>query len=181
MEGYLGEIRAFAGANVPANWMLCNGAILNSSIYPQLFALIGNAYGGSSPKTFALPDFRGRLLIDQGAGPGLTQRVVGQTGGTERVALAAAELPSHNHNVKVSMSGMPVVVPSPSTNLGSMTSPGGAVVGYLPGSATGLTDAVMDASTIQPAGNGGYHNNMMPCQPVNFMICINGLWPPRSS
>ena len=44
-DPYLGEIRAFPYSYVPKGWALCNGAVLEISKYPQLFALLGNDGG----------------------------------------------------------------------------------------------------------------------------------------
>jgi microcystin-dependent protein len=42
-------------------YMTCNGSTLNTADYPELFAAIGNNYGGSG-STFKLPDLRGLFL-----------------------------------------------------------------------------------------------------------------------
>ena len=60
MEGYLAEIKLWAGRFVPRNWALCDGAILEIRSNTPLFALIENKYGGDMVNTFALPDLRGQ-------------------------------------------------------------------------------------------------------------------------
>jgi microcystin-dependent protein len=60
-EGYLGQVVAYAGAEVPAGWMLCDGTVLDARQYAVLFGVIGTRYGGSG-SNFALPDLRGRIL-----------------------------------------------------------------------------------------------------------------------
>ena len=62
-----------------------------------LFALIGTTYGGDGQTTFALPDLRGRLPVHQGQGPGLSNYVLGQMGGSETVTLTSQQLPAHTH------------------------------------------------------------------------------------
>lgn len=42
-------------------WMVCDGSALNASQYPELYAVLGNLYGGSGG-TFNLPDLRGQFL-----------------------------------------------------------------------------------------------------------------------
>ena len=42
--------------------------------------------------------------MDMGNGAGLTQRVVGQTGGETSVTLALSQIPAHNHQVLASAS-----------------------------------------------------------------------------
>src|SRR5215475_8539475 len=61
-EGYAGEIRAFAGPNPPAGWILCDGREVKEADYPQLYAAIGDLWGASAPGKFKLPDLRGSFL-----------------------------------------------------------------------------------------------------------------------
>lgn len=62
-----GTIIPFAGTTaVPDNFLLCNGALISRTAYATLFAVIGTSYGtGDGSTTFALPDYRDRVL--QGA------------------------------------------------------------------------------------------------------------------
>ena len=62
-----GSLMAYAGtSSVPDGWLLCNGALISRTAYASLFAVIGTSYGtGDGSTTFALPDYRGRVL--QGA------------------------------------------------------------------------------------------------------------------
>ena len=59
---YLGQVIAFAGAQAPAGWALCDGSLQQISGNPPLFELIGTTYGGDGQSTFALPDLRGRMV-----------------------------------------------------------------------------------------------------------------------
>lgn len=84
MDGQtIGEIRMFAGINAPSGWAFCDGQLLSITTYPALFSILGTTYGGNGTTTFALPDFRGRSPIHEGSGPGLTNRVLGSSGGVE--------------------------------------------------------------------------------------------------
>jgi microcystin-dependent protein len=62
-----------------------------------LFNLIGTTYGGDGQSTFALPDLRGRVPLHMGQGPGLSNYIIGQNGGTEAVTLTTLQLPQHSH------------------------------------------------------------------------------------
>lgn len=58
----VGAVIAYAGTIANANieifgWMLCDGRMLESARYPELFAALGQMYGGSD-KLFQLPDYR---------------------------------------------------------------------------------------------------------------------------
>jgi microcystin-dependent protein len=91
-DPFIGEIIMFAGTFAPRGWAFCNGQLLSISSNSALFAILGTTYGGDGRVTFGLPDLRGRAPLHDGgsAGPGLTRRSLGQTGGTEREA-------PHNH------------------------------------------------------------------------------------
>ncbi|HOB76703.1 MAG TPA: tail fiber protein, partial [Phycisphaerae bacterium] len=87
MDEYLAEIRLFAGMYEPRGWMFCDGRLLSIAQNLALFSLLGTTYGGDGVNTFALPDLRGRVPVGAGAGPGLTPRALGETGGSEQHAL----------------------------------------------------------------------------------------------
>lgn len=66
-----GTVVPFAGpaSQVPAGWLLCDGAELDRLAYADLFAVIGTAHGhGDGATTFQLPDYRGMFLrgVDHG-------------------------------------------------------------------------------------------------------------------
>ena len=61
----IGAIMPFAGPNIPSGYLLCDGAEVLISNYPELYAVIGNTYKGAPAllgvATFRLPDLRGRF------------------------------------------------------------------------------------------------------------------------
>jgi len=59
MTGALGEIRLWAVARIPNNWMLCNGQLLPINTNLDLFELMGNTYGGNGSTNFSLPNLPG--------------------------------------------------------------------------------------------------------------------------
>ena len=89
-----------SAAATRAGCLLCDGAAVSRTDYAALFAAIGTAYGaGDTSSTFNLPDYRGRLIVGAGAGPGLSVRSRGDRFGEESHLLAVGELPVHNHGV----------------------------------------------------------------------------------
>ena len=57
-------------------------------------------YGvGDMSSTFNVPDGRGRVLMGDGTGTGLTARMLGTITGTETHQIGSANLPNHNHGV----------------------------------------------------------------------------------
>jgi microcystin-dependent protein len=59
---YAGQVIAYAGAQVPEGWAVCDGSVLAVTAYPMLFQAIGNLWGGDGRTSFALPDLRGKML-----------------------------------------------------------------------------------------------------------------------
>jgi len=155
-EPFVGEIMIFAGNFAPQGWAFCNGQFLSINQNQALFSILFNTYGGDGTSTFALPDLRGRFPTHSGnsTGPGLTQRVRGERGGQENVALTAPEMPQHLHTV-------PQVL---------VRGAGTQTVGVTTGSSQGT------ASTWV-TGNGQAHNNMPPYLGLNFCIALQGIYP----
>lgn len=59
----IGTIVAFGGPEscIPDGWLFCDGDVLNSSEYEDLYNAIGTRWGGDG-NTFRIPDLRGRFL-----------------------------------------------------------------------------------------------------------------------
>ena len=93
----LGQIRWFAGTFAPRGWEFCDGQLLSIAANSALFAIIGTLYGGDGVTTFALPDLRGRTLVHEGTGPGLTTRSLGSAFGSEVEVLTENQMASHAH------------------------------------------------------------------------------------
>jgi microcystin-dependent protein len=178
MDAYLGEIRAFAGDFAPNKWMFCEGQILPIARQTTLFSILGTAYGGDGKVTFALPDLRGAVAIGQGAGPGLTQRYVGENGGAPAVALQPTEMPAHNHIANGVTTGGKSKVPVNSM-IWSQVNTGGREPDPVNMYAT-PPDTTMNAAALGMTGNSAPHNNMQPFLALRFIICIDGIFPPRS-
>lgn len=171
MEPLIGTISIFAGNYAPYGWAFCNGQLLNVHQYAALYAVLGNRYGGVAGQTFALPNLIGRVPIHFGQGPGLTNRNMAETGGTETVTLNMDQIPVHTH------------LAAASTQAGNVSDPTGAVPAN-----TGALDKEysknpgnvnMNANFLQPVGSGQAHNNMQPSLALNFIIAIEGIFPVR--
>src|SRR5512144_2972171 len=96
-DQFIAEIRIFGGNFAPVGWALCNGQLMPISQNTALFSLLGTYYGGDGKSTFALPNLAGSSPMHQGQGPGLSDYVIGQTGGQENVTLITSEMSAHNH------------------------------------------------------------------------------------
>lgn len=90
-DAYIGEIRMFAGNFAPKNWAFCDGSLLAISQNTALFSILGTTYGGDGTTNFALPDFRGRVVVGAGQGAGLNNVELGEKGGPEQVNITPSE------------------------------------------------------------------------------------------
>jgi microcystin-dependent protein len=169
----VGEIRIFAGDFAPVGWALCNGQLLAIQSYQALFALIGTTYGGDGVRTFALPNLQSQVPISQGAGPGLTPRTLGETGGAENVTLTMAQLPSHTHSLVGTTAAATTNVST--NNLYAATQAG--YLHYLPAGASPAPTVVPMAAAIGNAGSNQPHPNIMPCVALTFIIALTGVYP----
>ncbi|GAA3936096.1 phage tail protein [Chitinophaga oryziterrae] len=193
---FLAMIMAFAGSFAPRGWMMCAGQLLAIAQNPALFSLLGTFYGGDGVQTYGLPDLRGRTPIGQGQGPGLSNYVLGQTGGAESVILTLNNLPSHTHTADASTL---VVTPSASTATGTTNIPGPTLVpAGLPQTGVGPTAstikgyAVKNGSTTLAAGTvtgsvtiGLTGNNTAvaiqdPYLVITYAIATIGIFPSRN-
>jgi len=170
---YVGEIRPFAGNFAPVGWALCDGSLLPIANYTVLFQLIGTTYGGNGQTTFALPDLRGRAVIHQGTGTGLSPYVMGQQVGLETVTLAAAQMASHTHSFAGTTAAGNTPTPSPSGVLAS--TPSGSPI--YDGSATAVA---LSPQAVTSAGGSRPHNNRQPYLAITYIIATEGLYPSQS-
>jgi microcystin-dependent protein len=170
-DQFIGEIRPFAGKNVPAGWNLCDGKALYTHEHDILFALIGYTFGGAD-SLFKLPDLRSRIAVGTGQQPGGHDYARGEMGGGEKVALEADQVGSHIHPVHASTE--PAASFRPSGRM--LAAPPGGLF-YVDG-AVGPADATLAAATIQPTLPGSAaHNNVMPGLVVNYIIALQGKDP----
>lgn len=165
---YIGEIRMFAGNFAPQGWLMCDGSLQSIAENDVLFSLIGTTYGGDGQTTFGLPDLRGRVPVHNGQGPGLSNYVLGQSGGQETVTLSANQIPVHTHNVIAT-----------STN-GTQTGPGGAIPAGSSAVAlynTNPPQTNLAPQAVKPDGQGQPHTNFQPYLCINFIIAQFGIYP----
>ena len=101
-DQFVAEIRMFAGNFAPTGWAFCNGQLMAISQNTALFSLLGTQYGGNGKTTFGLPNLQDSTPMFWGAGNGLTERFIGETGGSAEVTLLTSEIPFHNHGMNAS-------------------------------------------------------------------------------
>jgi microcystin-dependent protein len=168
-DPFVAEIRIVPFNFAPRGWAFCNGQILPISQNTALFSLLGTNYGGDGRTSFALPDLQGRAPMFYGQGPGLSLHDLGESAGSETVTLIQTEMPAHQH--QAFQSGVDADTPTPNN-----ASWAGSEFGdSLRTPATGT----FGATALAIAGNGLPHNNMQPYLTLNFIIAMQGVFPPR--
>ena len=180
MEGTIAEIRMFAGNFAPRGWAFCQGQLMSIAQNTALFSLIGTTYGGDGQTTFGLPDFRGRTNVGTGQGPGLSNIDLGEVSGSESVTLITQQLPQHNHTVGASTSNANIANPNGNTlAVGQVTVSGttDAVSMYVSGTNPNVS---LNPQTGGFTGGSQPHNNMQPYLGMNYIICLEGIYPSRN-
>ena len=172
---YVAEIRIFAGNFAPKGNALCDGQLLPISQNTALFSLLGTTYGGDGKSNFALPNLQGMVPLQQGQGPGLSLRDLGETGGETSVSLLPSELPQHTHALQGD------------TGAGSQTTPTNATLAEARRQkfaanlyASTVGNAPATGATLSSTGSSAPHNNLSPYLTLTFIIALQGVYPPRS-
>src|ERR1700704_3179094 len=96
-DPFVAEIRIFPFNFPPKGWAFCNGQLLPIAQNTALFSLLGTFYGGDGKATFALPNLQAMAPLNQGQGPGLSDRFIGETSGSQTVTVLTTEMPAHTH------------------------------------------------------------------------------------
>lgn len=181
-QPFLGQITCYGFNFAPAGWAQCQGQLLPISQNTALFSLLGTQFGGNGTTNFALPNLQGMVPIGQGQGPGLSNRVMGESSGGETVILTTATTPPHNHTFPAA--NVPGVTQS--ATFGQMMAQGiipgggkggGTVIPNYVATATAVPLALAALSDF-PGGNQP-HNNVQPSLANNWCIALQGIFPSR--
>lgn len=178
----------FAGSTAPAGWFLCYGQAVARASYPELFTVIGTAYGsGDGVTTFNLPDERGRVGAgkdDMGGTPanrltstyfGTAATVLGAVGGLESNTLTSDTIAAHTHTGTTNAENathnhtLPWQV---SPSLASISGGAGLQVIITTGTSTTSTESATHAHafTTNSGGTGNPHANVQPTIVYNKII-----------
>lgn len=173
MDPFVAEIRIVPFNFAPKGWAFCNGQLLPLSQNTALFSLLGTFYGGDGKSTFALPNLQGMVPMQEGQGPGLSQRFLGETGGEPFVTLLDSEMPAHTHTLESLNFASSTATPGATTVLAKSVN-GNAY------SDNGSGVVQMSPQALAIAGGSQPHNNLMPYLVLNYIIALQGVFPPRS-
>ena len=170
-DPFVAEIRIFPFNFPPKGWAWCDGQLLPISQNTALFSLLGTTYGGDGKTTFALPNLQGNAPLQPGQGPGLSDYVLGEMGGTQTVTLGMTEMPGHSHTlVGVDDDG---TFKTPA----NMYLASGNQMYNAPNPPSNTT---LSIQSLAFAGGSQPHNNMQPYLTLYFNIALQGIFPPRS-
>ncbi len=178
MEGTIAEIRMFAGNFPPRTWLFCAGQTISIASNTAMFALLGTTFGGNGTTTYAIPDFRGRVAVGTGTGPGLPNVQLGEIAGFPTATLLTSNMPSHNHAVTGT------VTPQAASDGALNTDPTNRRLGpgaFYSGGTTlvNMAPAVTNL-TVGAAGGGQPFSIMQPYLGMNYIICQFGIFPSRN-
>ena len=169
---FLGEIQVFGFQFAPIQWAFCNGATLNIRQYTALFSLLGTYYGGDGVNTFQIPNLAARAACNQGQGPGLTQRDIGEPFGTQSVTLTTQTMPGHNHSF--------AVYNQPDSTKRANTAKAGNTL-IVPGQAdpflVGNGNTAFAPNMLGVTGGSQPHENQQPFLALNYSIALSGAFP----
>jgi microcystin-dependent protein len=171
-----GEVNEFTGAIRPfcrtldeGRWLKCDGRELPLQQHMDLFKVLQYTYGGVENRTFRLPDLRGRALVSIGTPPELTHYKLGEKAGVASVKLTTDEMPAHNHKALANPESNSQIPKNCGWANYSRTRP--APNSFAKEKGDG---AVMSAAAFGSTGDDEAHNNMMPYQAMEYMICTRG-------
>lgn len=203
IDGIIGEIRMVAFDFAPQGWLLCDGRTLNIAQYQTLFVLIGTKYGGDGKTTFALPDLRGRMPIGSGdlmiGNTNIAYYPLGGSGGQTSATLADVNLPAHDHELKAQTLQAAIdIFPQATSSMANTDDPTNAVWGntcdqnnQLQNSFSTATANLKNMYPIKISANIQLQAKtastgsslpfkiMNPYLALNFIICVNGIFPAR--
>lgn len=165
----LGDIITVGFNFCPRGWAVAGGQLLPVSQHTALFSLYGTQYGGDGRTTFALPDLIGRVPINYGRGPGLSDFRIGQRGGAQTHSLNVTEMPNHNHAARYSDTAATEISPvghSWSNNAGQTI--------YAPNA-----NAAFESDTVGNTGGGVPFSTVDPIIALNYCVAMVGSYPSR--
>jgi microcystin-dependent protein len=185
-DAYVGEIRAFGFTWAPEGWFACNGQLLMVSQNQVLYAVLGNAFGGTPNLNFNLPNLQGRSPMGSGQGTGFANMPYPTPVGAEAITLGLNQLPSHSHTMlgAKGVGADSVGTPDATSYQGRFWNKGvspAVPVNDVVNAAVTPANSVMGTTMLSSYGGGGGHENRQPLLVMNFCINWDGVYPMRAS
>ncbi len=178
-EELMGVIKIFAGNFAPRGYLFCNGALLSINQNEALFSILGTTYGGDGISTFALPNLNGRAPIGTGNSTTGQSYVLGEVGGTFQTTLLSANMPSFASQLKISNTNANSITPSASSSIAVTGQPNGRQFDAIPSFVDADPNTPINAMSVTFTGQNLPINTMPPYLGINYIICVEGLYPSR--
>lgn len=183
-----GELKFLGGVNTVPSWiaactlapfLLCDGTVYNTSVYPALGNLYLANFGGNGTTTFGVEDLRGRVpLAYDGtgtritvAGCGINGQTLGASQDKQTNTLIVANLPPYTPTGPISVISNDTGIPKNAQPFSGLPSTG-ALNGYDSSGGPSITGAVTSTGTATLTAQGGTStpvNNVQPAQ-------VAGIW-----
>ncbi|AZA53262.1 phage tail protein [Chryseobacterium sp. G0201] len=179
MEEYLGTIKMFAGNFIPRGYLACNGAILSIAQNQALYSLLGTTYGGNGTTNFALPNLNGRAPIGSGIANTGKSVNLGEVGGAPTTTLLNSNLPTFISQLKISKSNATTASPSSASSIAVSGTTVGRDFTAVPSFVDTAPDTVINAASVTFTGANVPIENMPPYLGMNYIICVEGIFPSR--
>lgn len=182
MEEYIGIVKLFAGNFAPRGWMFCDGSLLSISRNSALFSILGTTYGGDGITTFALPNLKGRIALGAGNVSPNENYPLGIEAGTTQNTLLASNLPSvgAGFQLKVKNQNANSATPSATSSFAISGTPNGREFTPVASFIDSVPDTSINGASITFTGQNIPVNNMPPYLGLNYIICVEGIYPSRS-
>jgi len=201
---FWGFIAALGFNYPPRNWALCVGQVLAISDNTALYSLLSTYYGSDACTIYGIPELRGRIPIGFGAAPGQPMYPMRMKVGNVLEKLSIAEMPSHSHTAVVSGGGGAAVGALYASEENgehdeaqagdflatSFKARGDTNMNYVSAANKGTTVElggldVLGASipptvTNTDTGLGRSFEILQPIMSINYLIAMQGIYPPRN-
>jgi microcystin-dependent protein len=138
----VGLVLPYGGDVAPDGYLMCDGSDYAIVDYPELYAVIGFAFGGAVDR-FNVPDLGTRSVVGSGGG-----FPYASSGGEIDHTLTTGEIPSHSHTIPLTATTLAVE----------------------PGEVTVLTPIPILTQNTGDTGGDGSHNNMPPFLALSYVI-----------
>lgn len=162
-----GAICGFAGNYVPQGWLHCNGQLVDTTVYADLFAICGYRYGGSGA-SFGIPDCQNRAVAAIYSGqPDMD--TPGEAGGATDVTITRSHMPNAGGSVYFHGGGSRTSLYQAGGGTGATWGNGYIAAYGNPQYAQTGASHVGQVSIIY-GGGGGSHTNVQPSRTMHFMI-----------
>lgn len=179
MEEMLATIKLFAGNFAPRGFLYCNGQLLSISSNTALFSLLGTTYGGDGQTTFALPNLNGRYPIGAGSSNTGKSYELGEMAGSTQTTLMSQNLPSFVSQLNVANSNANSSTPSGNSSIAITGTPNGREFTPVPSYVDGDPNTMINIKSVSFTGQNLPIDNMPPYLGLNYIICVEGIYPSR--